>query len=383
MFSICFLITALDPIGGAEMQVTNLAKALRSRGWKVTVISMLPEGHRLAGELRNSGVSIASLGMRKGIADPRAIWRLAKIITVLKPDVLHAHMVDANLLARITRLFAAVPLLISTAHNIREGGRLCDLLYRVTDPLGDLTTNVSDAAARRYRRDRLAPEARLRVVRNGIDVERFRPCPTTRAKMRRLLGVANEFVWLAIGQLREQKDYPNLLRAFAGLGGGRLLIAGEGGLRPQLVSLTVRLQIAERVRFCGFCENSAELLNAADGYVLSSRWEGLPLVLLEAAATALPIAATDVGGNSEIVLHGQSGFLVPAGDFVGLRRVMQNLMAMPEQERHAMGAIGREFVVTRYSMASIASEWECLYREFLSRRTSSRALAGVSAIQDP
>jgi glycosyltransferase involved in cell wall biosynthesis len=372
MPSICFLITSLDPIGGAEMQVANLAKALQGRGWTVLLISMLPEGTELATELRTRGVSVATLCMQKGKADPRAIWRLAKILKRFKPEVLHAHMVHANLLARVTRLFAEVPLLVSTAHSIREGGRLYDLAYRITDMLGDVTTNVSLAAARRYARDGLVPEKRLRVVRNGIDVNRFRPSETSRGEMRRAFAISNQFVWLAIGGLRAAKDYPNMLRAVAGLRGALLLIAGEGELRVQLERLALELKIRSSVRFCGFCPNTAELLNAADGYVLSSLWEGLPLVLLEAAATALPIVATDVGGNAEIVLNGKSGILVPAADSVALQRAMQTVMAISKPERCQMGMAGREFVSAHYSMSQIVSDWENLYREFLTLRGISR-----------
>lgn len=379
MFSVCLLVTALHPVGGAEMQVANLARALQGRGWDVTVISMLPEGGGLATELRACGVRVATLSMRKGTADPRAIWRLAKMIRALKPDVLHAHMVAANLLARVTRMIASVPLVISTAHNIREGGRLHDLAYRLTDGLSDVTTNVSQAAARRYAHDGLVSENRLRVMVNGIDTDHFRPSKTSRAKMRSQFAVENMFVWLAMGRLREQKDYPNMLRAFAGLGQHQsvLLIAGEGELRPELERLAEELKIADRVRFCGFCQNSAELLNVADGFVLSSRWEGLPLILLEAAATTLPIVATDVGGNAEIVQDGKTGFLVPPNDSAALRAAMQVVMEIPEKNRFEMGEAGRAFVLANYRMSRVVFEWESLYREFLE--AGNAVHIGVSA----
>ncbi len=382
MRSICFLITSLDPVGGAETQVASLAKGLQRRGWKITVISMLPEGDRLAAELRAGGVSVTTLGMEKGKADPRAIWRLAKILRVLKPDVLHAHMVKANLLARVTRLFVSVPVVISTAHSICEGGRLLDLAYRLTDGLGDVTTNVCHAAARRYEHDGLASPRRLRVLGNGIDADYFSPNRACSGELRQTLNIPDQFVWLAIGGLREVKDYPNLLRAFAPLRGAMLLIAGEGDLRPQLERLVAELQITESVRFLGFRQDASELLNAADGYVLSSLWEGLPLVLLEAAATALLIVATDVGGNSEIVMDGKTGFLVPAGDPAALRVAMKRVMTTSEQQRRQMGMAGREYVLCRYSMAQIISEWESLYREFLGKRMIAPSCTADSAVND-
>lgn len=380
MSSVCFLITSLDPIGGAEMQVANLAKSLKCRGWTVMVISMLPEGNGLAKELHSCSVPVTSLRMRKGIADPRAIWRLAKIIRAVKPDILHAHMVEASLLARVTRLIVSVPLLISTAHSIREGGRLYDLAYRMTDRLGDLTTNVSFAAAQRYAQKGLVPVNRLRVIRNGVDANSFFPSETSRDKMRRAFECSDQFVWLAVGRLCLAKDYANMLRAIAGLHGAVLLIVGDGELRPQLERLAWDLRISERVRFCGFRPDTSALMNVADGYVLSSLFEGLPLVLLEAAATALPIVATDVGGNAEVVSDGTTGFLVPAANSAALRSAMELMMSMPKSKRIAMGRAGREFVVTNYGMSRIVSEWESLYRELLDgRREAGRR---VSACRD-
>lgn len=371
MPSICFLTTSLHPIGGAEMQVANLAKALQGRGWTMTVVSMLPEGDELAEELRRCGVNVVTLDMQKGKARPAAIWKLAKILRTLKPEVLHAHMVEANLLARMTRLFVRVPVLVSSAHSIQEGGRLYDLAYRFTDGLGDVTTNVSAAATARYARDGLAPQQRLRVMYNGIDTNGFQPNEASRREMRRTLGIADEFVWLAIGNLRKPKDYPNMLRAFAGLRRTRLLIAGQGELRPQLEQLADELGLAGRVRFCGFCRNTEQLLNAADGYVLSSVFEGLPLVLLEAAATGLPIVATDVGGNAEIVLDGKTGFLVPASDSISLQNAMQTVMADPEPKQRRMGLAGRRFVAERFDMSPVVDAWESLYCEFLAKRNMS------------
>jgi glycosyltransferase involved in cell wall biosynthesis len=368
MLSICFLTTALHPIGGAEMQVANLAKTLRSRGWNMTVISMLPEGTELATELRSCGVRVETLGMQKGKPRPGAIWRLANLLRAFKPEILHAHMVEANLLARVTRPFAAVPVLVSTAHSIREGGRVYDLAYRLTDVMGDVTTNVSAAAMRRYAHDGLAPEGRLRLVYNGIDVNRFQPNEESRRQMRRALAISNEFVWLAIGGLRDVKDYPTMLRAFAGVQGATLLIAGDGERRATLEQLAAELNIANKVRFCGFCKNTAELLNAADGFVLSSIFEGLPLVMLEAAATCLPIVATDVGGNPEIVVHGKNGYLAPASDFIALQNAMQTVMGVSELDRLQMGVEGRKLVAARYSLDHVVDEWERLYGEFLARR---------------
>src|SRR5258708_489535 len=117
---ICIVTTGLA-IGGAEKQVCLLATGLHARGWKVEVASLLP-AEAFLDELAAAGVQVHNLGMRKGVPDPRAIARLASLFRSFRPRIAHCHMVHANLLGRVSRIFAEVPVLISTAHSIIEGG---------------------------------------------------------------------------------------------------------------------------------------------------------------------------------------------------------------------------------------------------------------------
>ncbi len=111
------------------------------------------------------------------------------------------------------------------------------------------------------------------------------------------------------------------------------------------------------------------LLNAADAYVMSSAWEGMPMVLLEAAAVGLPIVATDVGGNREVVQHGQSGLLVPPKDSARLAAAMSQLMRMPPSERVDMGRAGRAWVLEHYDLRGVIGRWEALYERLLAQKT--------------
>lgn len=116
---ILFLITGFD-YAGAESQVVLLCRDLRARGCEVRLVTMIPPVAYLD-ELRDLGVEVRSLNMKKGVPDPRAIFRLARIIREMRPDVVHSHLVHANLLARAARLFVRIPFLICSAHNINEG----------------------------------------------------------------------------------------------------------------------------------------------------------------------------------------------------------------------------------------------------------------------
>ena len=133
--------------------------------------------------------------------------------------------------------------------------------------------------------------------------------------LRREFGLTDEFLWLAAGRLEPVKDYPTLIRAMAGVPEpARLVIAGDGPLLDELVKLSGSLGLERRVRFLGFEPDVRRWMQAADGFVLASQWEGLPMGLLEAAACALPAVATDVPGTREVIAHGQTGWLTRACD---------------------------------------------------------------------
>jgi len=278
---ILFLSTGLA-FGGAETQLVRLATRLRARGWEVQIVTLLPPKAYVE-ELGAEGVSVISLGIQKKIPDPRPFFRLVRCIRTFRPHIVHSHMVHANILARLVRPFAPVPVLICSARNIDErgrrgSGRLRMFLYRVTDPLCDLTTQVSRAGLERYVRIRAVPKHKIRYIPNGVDIEQFRPDPERKARMRTVLGVKDEFLWLAVGRFDFQKDYPTMLCAFSRVlkenPDAYLFIAGDGPLRPSIELLAQELGINDNVRFLAIRRDVPELMNAADAYVMSSSWEG-------------------------------------------------------------------------------------------------------------
>jgi glycosyltransferase involved in cell wall biosynthesis len=368
---ILFLSTSMG-MGGADSQLLSAAQELRRRGHEIFIVSMTPLGP-MGLEARKLGLFTESLQMRRGVPDPRGLVRLARFVRSWRPDVVHSHMVHANLLARALRFFAPVPALVSTIHNIDEGGRLRMAAYRLTNGLVDHMTIVSEAAAHRFVTDRIVPERLLRVIPNGVRTEYYRNVPAEiRESLRRLLGLTDAFVWLAVGRFETAKDYPNMLRAFARVherrAEARLLLVGRGSLQEETEALVRDLGVGDSVRFLGVRSDIAEVMSAADGYVLSSAWEGMPMVLLEAAAAGLPIVATRVGGNHEVVRDGETGYLVPPRDDAALAQGMLRLMELPTPERGAMGEAGHQHVRSHYSLGRVAERWEELYREVLARK---------------
>ena len=358
-------------MGGADSQLLSAAGELRARGHQVMIVSLTPLGP-MGREARRAGIPTESLEMRRGFPDPRGLLRLARLVRRWRPDVVHSHMVHANLMGRVLRLVAPVPALVSTIHNVYEGGRLRMAAYRWTNRLVDHMTAVSQAAFDRFVAERIVPAEILRVVPNGVDTARFREVPPhTRGSVRRSLGLGDEFLWLAVGRFEVAKDYPNMLRAFAAVQAqdqrAVLVLVGRGSLQAETEALARDLGVT-RVRFAGVRSDVAEVMSAADAYVMSSAWEGMPMVLLEAAAAGLPIVATRVGGNHEVVLPGQSGFLVPPSDHEALAAAMLRLGRMPEAERRRMGEHGRQHIREHYDLARVAERWEALYREVLERK---------------
>jgi len=368
---VVLLTTNLAP-GGAESQVALLARGLRRRGWDVSVISLL-RPTAFERELVSAGVPVFCLEMRPGLPDPLAFARLVAILRRLRPQIVHGHMFHANILARAVRLLCPVPVVISTAHSIVESSRRSaqarhrEWLYRLTSPLADATVAVCQAGADRYAAIKAAPLSRLHVIPNGVDTGVFRPDPETRAQVRARLGIGPAFAWLAVGRLMWKKDYPALLHAFAGERDALLLIAGAGPLESELRTLAGRLRA--NVRFLGLRDDIPALMNACDGFVLSSIVEGLPMVLLEAASCAVPCVATDVGGVREIVLHERTGYVVPPGDPAALAGAISRLERLPADARERMGRAAREHAIARFDLTAVINRWEQLYLELLESAT--------------
>ena len=379
---VLMLSTNLGKGGGAEEQVMLLSLGLRARGWCIKIVSLLPPSP-LWPELENSDIPIASLGMRQGIPDPRAMFRLIRELRAFHPDVVHCHMPQANLLARAVRPLHPIPVVISTLHNLTMervnggSGRFLELAHGLTDRFTDLTTVICNPGVQSYVQRGAVPSGRITVVHNGVNTADFEPNPGTRHRTRRELGVDGLFVWLAVGRFTRAKAYPDMIRACVKMfeRSSRptvLLICGQGPLEAEIRSLVRESGVENHVRFLGLRGDIPQIMNAADGFVMSSHLEGLPMVLLEASATGLPIVATSVGGNPEAVVDGKTGFIVQPGNVESLAAAMQRMMNLSASERNAMADAGRAHARERFDVESILGQWEKLYSELIGRTAGKR-----------
>ncbi len=362
---IVFMLTSLG-IGGAERQALALAERMRERGHSVAVVTLRP---RQAEEWPTS-LPVFRLGMRK---DPFSMFaagvRAHRYLRDLAPDLLHSHGFHANIFARLLKVFLGRRAVVSSIHNIWEGGRMRMLAYRLTDRLCARTTAVSEAVAQRFVACKAVPQGRCFVVPNAIDAAAFVPDAERRARMREAMHAGADSIWLAAGRITLAKDYPNLLRAFALVrethADTQLWIAGEGtaDATAALQELARELGLNGCMQCLGLRRDLVALFDAADAFVLSSAWEGMPLALAEAMAMEKPVAATDVGGVRELVGH--AGALIPARDPAALAAAMVATLRAPEAVRQAQGRAARARIFERFSIEDRTAEWEALYRDVL------------------
>lgn len=358
---ILFFITSLD-VGGAERQVLDLAQRLQTLGHKVKVAYLTGDGTLLSNE-----VSVETIGFHIGKSIgglAKSLFLLRRLIKEFAPDVLHSHMIHANLLARCVRVVTYVPKLICTAHNTNEGGKLRMLAYRLTSSLADLTTNVSYDGVRAFEAKGAVKPGSMLTVPNGIDTDRFRFDESKRSFIRdRERVLSCEKIVLAVGRLAEAKGYPELLRAFAVLSVAdqnlRLWIIGDGVLKQKLIFLAESLQVSHRVTFYGIRNDVADFYSAADLYVLSSLWEGFGLVVAEAMAAERVVVATDCGGVRDVV--GNQGILVAPSDVIGLAAAMRSGLDIELSAARELGKLARQRILETYSLEKIVVSWVDLY----------------------
>jgi glycosyltransferase involved in cell wall biosynthesis len=369
---IAYMLPSLG-MGGAERQVVALAERMAARGHTVALIVLLPRQP----EEWPATVEAVCLEMRRTPAGLLAgLARGRRCLRNFQPDLIHSHVYPANMAARLIRLLSLVRFrpatpLISTVHSVKEGAWPRLLAYGLTDPLSRLTTFVSHTGAVRSVRLKAVPASKSSVITNGIDTAEFAPKAECRARLRAEMGAGGEFVWLAAGRIVPAKDYPNLLRAFAWVQApcpeAQLWIAGEaqGEEFAAIQALAAELGLGASVRWLGLRRDMAALMDAADGFVLASSREGMPLVVGEAMAMEKPVVATDVGGVRELV--GEAGVLVPAKSPETLGQAMLGMMQSAPETRRKLGRAARERITANFNIEAKANEWEALYRAVLEK----------------
>ncbi|QIO10185.1 glycosyltransferase [Acinetobacter lanii] len=360
---ILYLITGLGG-GGAEKVVVDLADRMTDLGHEVKIAYLKGQ---VVVRPTSKTIELVGLGLDTLSHLFDTYQKYKALITTYHPDVVHAHMVHANIFARLTRKFLSIPKLICTAHSNNEGGKLRMMAYGITHSLADLTTNVSQSACESFERLGAVPMGGIHKIYNGIDLGRFQKNHNIKKlKENKFPSYSQCKIILAVGRLDEAKDYPNLISAFKDMliqfqhdAQPMLLIAGEGHQRPQIESLISEYKLNANIKLLGRRDDIHELMSIADLFVLSSSFEGFGLVVAEAMACETFVVATDCGGVKEVM--GGTGILVPPKNSRALSQALLNALALSKDEKIKNNQIALNYVINNFDLNVIVKKWIEIY----------------------
>lgn len=358
------VITELD-IGGAERALVALATGLDRRRWAPSVVALGPEAP-LAVPLRSAGIPVQCLDVNARRPD-LALIRLARALRSIRPALVQSFLVHANIAARFAGPLAGSPWIIGGIRvaERQKGWHLT--VDRLTSWLGTGSVCVSEGVRQFSIETGRLNSDRLIVIPNGIDPAPIDKAPTAD---RSRLGIPPDAILaLFVGRLHEQKDLPTLLdaasRVMAERSDWHLAIVGDGPERSTLVRLVDSLAIpSDRLHWLGRRDDVPALLKASDLLVLSSRWEGMPNVVLEAMAARRAVVSTRVEGTDDLIEPGQTGWLVPPQDPSAMAAALRWASAHPDQLRR-FGEAGRTRVEREFSPGGVVLAYDALWSTVL------------------
>lgn len=378
-------------VGGPALHVSYLSRELDKIGYETTLVAGRIGGsegsmEHVAEELGVEPVYVPELQREISFtADAVAARRVLELIRQLRPDVLHTHTAKAGGVGRLAALLAGAArpkAVVHTFHGHVLRGYFGPAKTEAFRQLERGLAKSSDAliAVSPEVRDDLvslgvAPASKIAVIRLGLDfAERLASPPGARARLRAELGIADgAFVAAWLGRMTEIKRADDLLRAFARLrersSDVQLIVVGDGPLRGDLEGLAQSLGIERNTHFTGFRDDVGTVYAASDAVVLTSANEGTPVSVIEAQAAGLPVVSTDVGGVRDVVVDGESGFVVAPGDIGALADSVERL-ARDGDLRLRLGEAGRGRARERYGVPRLVADVDTLYRELLARGAS-------------
>lgn len=358
------VIDSLD-LGGAQTVLRHLLRALDRTRYAPEVAAM--HGHGVFREdFRALDIPVHSLSPRRWL--PWYVPALAGLLLRRRPQIVHCHLFGANWIAKPLAALCGVPVRISHDH-CNDAVRYESTLARGIDTWTNrLSTHVCavSASTRDFllQQEGLPPE-RVSLIYNGVDLDRFDP---QRVPARR--DAAQPLI-VGVGRLHPQKDFSTFLEVAARLAARdsrvRFVIAGEGPEEAILRTRANALGLSERLRFAGHVQDMAALYASADLLLLTSRYEGTPMTVLEAMAMHVPVVASQLDGLAEALVSGEDCFLAPPGDVEAFAARVESLLADAALRAHVV-ARARQKVETRFSARTMTQQMEAIYERCLKDR---------------
>lgn len=365
MKKVFFLITSSD-FGGAETLLQQIAVTLDKSRYQVLVCSVKPKG-AIARKLEQKGIRVESLEFdfkRQGLGGILPTLRLLlRMLKDFKPDILHASLFQADLLAAIAGVLAGVPARVATVHMVLKNKWPQLILERLAAPALTRYVAVSNNIRDFYIHQLLLSERKISVIHNVVDAQEV----LERAREIERMSVTSlpRMPWVAcVGRLDNQKGLNYLLAALKILKDRASLIGavlvGDGPEKKRLEDLALRLGIQDRVYFTGFQTNPIPFIAQSQALVMSSNEEGLPFVLLEAMALGKAVISTAVGAIPEVVSHNRTGILVPPKNPEALAEAIFQVVS-DQNLAQKLGKEGQDKVRGEFSIERAKSQLEALY----------------------
>ena len=358
-----------EKVGGSETVAANICSRLDRDRFDPMVLFYFKSQGSMPRILERLGVPCAGFGMTRSLFLLRP-FLVARLLKRLKIDMLHVHHVRLYLRVASGARLARLKGIIVTEHakfSISRSPRLQEGCRKTARSV-DFFTVVSNNLKQYFVETLRVPESRIKVVPNGIDTRRFQPC-TQRGELAALLpqGIRDDKdkkIIITVGRFAEAKDHFTLLAAVRQLARHRqdfhLVMIGDGELHSAVEQRIKELELESYITTPGSRSDVDSLMPGADLFVLSSKREGLPMVVMEAMACGLPVVATKVGGIPEVVHHGENGALVPPGKPEQLAAALDSFLEDP-QKAADMGHAARNLIAERYDLDVIAARYAALY----------------------
>jgi glycosyltransferase involved in cell wall biosynthesis len=370
---IALVIPTMDR-GGAEKQVVLLAKGLHEAGHDVRVFLLTRDGPR-SDALRDAGVPVVLIGKRFKL-DPSALFRLKKQLIDFAPDVVHTWLFAANCFGRVAAKWAGVPIIIASERCVDPWKTAAHFFIdRRLQKMSQAITTNSSGVEEFYVANGLDP-AQFVVIPNGVESAGVTGANDIHREeaMSRLDVQPDRRLVLAVGRLWPQKRVRDLIWAGELLatthGNTTLVIVGDGPQRDELVRHRDAVSAPLHVRFAGQRNDVAELLPHADQFWIASEYEGQSNAVIEAMLAGVPVIASDIPGNRDLVIEGETGWLFPLGDEAALVRRSLAVLSEPEECRR-VAEQARHRILTEFSLDAMIQRHVELYTRLLSGRVLS------------
>lgn len=372
-----YLVDSLN-VGGTETQAVELALRIPAAGYDVTLGCLRAHGPLLE-RLQGSAVVVREFHPTGGIDTPAGLYQLLRLSWFLRRgnfDIVHTHDLWSNLLGIPAAWLAGVPAIVSSRRDLAHfewyQGKRRVWLRRIQNLSGTVLANATPIRDALIANDGFAPE-KLRVIRNGVDIEKFRGSRELRDQIFPEVGQGKLIV--LVGNMHtDVKGHPWLIacaptvvREFPD---SRFVLVGEGEERARFERQVTELGLQRNFLFVGRRTDVPKILACCDLAILPSRAEGLPNAVLEYMAAGLPTIVSNVGGNSELVKDGVSGLLVPPEDAPALAEALLKLLRNPDLAMQ-MAQHGHEFAVRNFSFERLLREVDQLYSDLLQRRAGN------------